>query len=244
MIRIRMRFVFLSRVIHRSMPPTASPRSPRQARSRETQSRIVQALRELVTEKAIDDVSVQEIASRAGVSVGGFYARFASRDHALAHVLYEGYVQQAADEAARVFAAGAWDGRATCEIVRAYFRLMTDAGLEHAAILRELVRRTRENPGEMADDPAWTRFREAVHAPFLRLMEARMGEFTHPDPLRALRTGFSATSSALREALLFGHMQPTMGEIDPRTLVDELTRMLCAYLGIPVHFDDEPSRTP
>lgn len=223
------------------MPASTSTRPPRQARSRETQARIVQALRALAAEKPLDDISVQEIAARAGVSVGGFYARFSSRDHALAHVLYEGYVAEAADAAEARLDEARWAGRPACEIVRAYFGLMVEVGTRHLPILRELVRRTRENPGEMSDDPAWRRFREAVHDPFVRLMEARMGEFAHPDPLLALRVGFSAASSALRETLLFGHMQPSMGDLAPEVLIDELTRLFCAYAGIPL---PDPTSSP
>jgi AcrR family transcriptional regulator len=227
--------------VTRTPSPPRPSREARQARSRDTQARIVQALRELVAQRAPGDIGVHEIAARAGVSVGGFYARFASKDHALAHVLYEGYVADAVRLAGTALDEARWEGQPIGPIVAAYFRLMVEAGRPHLPVVRELVHRTRENPEEMAGDPAWTRFREAVHAPFLRLMHARRGEITHRDPDLALRVGFSATSSALRETLLFGHMTPAMGPLSDDTLVSELTRMLCAYLGVrpptapPVH---------
>ncbi|MGH7471524.1 MAG: TetR/AcrR family transcriptional regulator [Longimicrobiales bacterium] len=59
---------------------------PQQARSRRTELAIANALSALLREKPFADISVAEIASGANVSVGGFYARFASKDALLALV--------------------------------------------------------------------------------------------------------------------------------------------------------------
>jgi AcrR family transcriptional regulator len=212
--------------------PTAAP-SPQQARSRDTQARILAALQALLAEKSVDAIGVQELATRAGVSVGGFYRRFATKEHALAHLLYEGYVTEAVEAADAALAPGRFEGAGTGEVVRAYLEMMESVGRRHLAVLRELVRRHRENPHEMAHSEASARFRERVHAPFLRLLSARADTFGHPDPALALRFAFSGVSSVMREALLFGHMQPAMGPLPEGALVAELTRMFCAYLGVP-----------
>lgn len=213
---------------------SSSPRAPLQARSRDTQARIIEALRALLTEKPLDAIGVQELALRAGVSVGGFYRRFSDKEHALAHLLYEGYVAQMEEAAARVLEPSRWEGADTAELVRAYFGMMAEVAQEHLPVLRELVRRHRENPDEMAQSEASQRFRERVHVPFVRLLSGRAGTFSHPDPELALRFAFSGCSSIMREAILFPHMQPRMGELPPGALVEELTRMVCAYLGIPL----------
>jgi len=212
----------------------STPRAPLQARSRDTQARITEALRELLTEKPLDAIGVQELALRAGVSVGGFYRRFSGKEHALAHLLYEGYVARMEEAAAQVLAPARWEGADTAELVRAYFGMMVEVGLGHLPVLRELVRRHRENPDEMARSEAGQRFRERVHVPFVRLLSGRAGTFSHPDPELALRFAFSGCSSILREAILFPHMQPRMGKLPQGALVEELTRMFCAYLGVPL----------
>ena len=215
------------------MPRSARTRPPAQARSRDTEARILAALRELLEERALDEVSVQEVAARAGVSVGGFYARFASKDHAMAHLLYEGYVAQTVAEAGRVLDPARWEGEPIARVARAYFGLIVETARQHLPVIRELVRRSREAPDEMERNEAWARFREHVHAPFRRLLEARADEITHPDPALAISFAFSACSSALRETVLFGHMQPSMGPIADDVLAAELSRMLCSYLGAP-----------
>jgi AcrR family transcriptional regulator len=226
-----------------SVPGT---RTPQQPRSRQTEERILRAFGELLAESRFEDVSVQQVAGRAGVSVGGFYARFGSKDDLLLHLLYAGYVREAADIAARVLDPARWEGAGIAPIAQAYFTLMLDAAHGHSGVLRELVQRTRANPETVADSVAWNAFRHSVHDPFLRLIAARMDEVDHADPELALRFGFSACSSALRETLLFGHMVPSAGAVDEPTLARELARMFCRYLGVPFTDADastEPSST-
>lgn len=212
---------------------SASPRAPRQPRSRQTEERILQAFGELLSDARFEDVSVQQVAGRAGVSVGGFYARFASKDELLMHAMYAGYVLGALALAEETFAPGRWDDAGIAPVAEAYFRLMLRAARDHGTVLREIVHRTRGNPGTMAESGAWTAFGQGVREPFRRLLEERMDEVDHPDPPFALRFAFSACSSALRESVLFGHMEPSMGPVDEDRMARELARLFCRYLGIP-----------
>ncbi len=215
------------------MPESAPARTPRQPRSRQTEERILGAFSELLREARFEDVSVQQVAGRAGVSVGGFYARFASKDDLLLHALYAGYVRDALAEAERVFAPGRWDGAGLAPIAEAYFGLILRVGDTHWTVLREIVHRTRGNPDTVRDSSAWSAFRQGVHEPFRQLLAERMHEVQHPDPAFAVRFAFSACSSALRESVLFGHMEPSMGPVDERTMARELARMFCRYLEVP-----------
>lgn len=54
--------------------------TPKQVRSQMTQDALLKAGRKIFAENLMDKVSVQEIASAAGVSVGGFYARFNNKE--------------------------------------------------------------------------------------------------------------------------------------------------------------------
>jgi AcrR family transcriptional regulator len=212
---------------------TRAQRTPRQPRSRKTEERILRAFGELLAASRFEDVSVQQVAGRAGVSVGGFYARFASKDELLLHALYAGYVHDALEEAERVFAPGRWADASLAPIAEAYFGLILRIGRDHGPVLREMVHRTRGNPETVADSAAWAAFRQGVHEPFRRLLAERMHEVRHPDPPFAVRFAFSACSSALRESVLFGHMEPSMGPVQEDVMARELARMFCRYLGIP-----------
>lgn len=197
------------------------------------------AATELLAEKAFDQLSITDIAARAGVSVGGFYARFASKDELLRRLHYGAYVTEMAERAARELDPTRWAGRGAEEIARTYFAMMIDGGARHHVLIRELVQRNRADPAAQSEWDAYDAFVDAVHAPFLALLRERISRSTHPDPELALRVGFSATSSALRETLLFGHMRPSMGSIAPAVLAAELARMLCAYLGIAASGDGD-----
>lgn len=59
------------------------PAEPKQNRSRQTLKAILQAALDLLAAKPFHEVSVTEIVSRAGVSVGAFYSRFASKESLL-----------------------------------------------------------------------------------------------------------------------------------------------------------------
>lgn len=61
-------------------------RPPVQARSKRTLARILDASVTLLGERGWEGVTVQDIVSRAGTSVGSFYARFSGKEDLLAHV--------------------------------------------------------------------------------------------------------------------------------------------------------------
>ena len=72
------------------MPPgsaASSPvRPPVQARSRRTLARILDASLTLLGERGRDGLTVQDVVSLAGTSVGSFYARFSGKEDLLAYV--------------------------------------------------------------------------------------------------------------------------------------------------------------
>ena len=61
-------------------------RPPVQARSRRTLARILDASLTLLGERGRDGLTVQDIVSRAGTSVGSFYARFSGKEDLIAYV--------------------------------------------------------------------------------------------------------------------------------------------------------------
>src|SRR5215472_9529683 len=60
------------------MPSTT--RAPQQARSVESYQRMLDAAESVLAEKSFDDATISEIARRAGLTIGAFYARFHDKD--------------------------------------------------------------------------------------------------------------------------------------------------------------------
>ena len=66
--------------------PVASLKTPVQARSVASYERLVAATRAVLEEKSFDEATVAEIAARAGLTVGAFYARFEDKEALLRHL--------------------------------------------------------------------------------------------------------------------------------------------------------------
>ena len=66
---------------------------PKQERSRETESAIIRAAMKLVSSKDSEDITIREICTEAGVSVGAFYHHFPSR-HELYQRFFESFDQE------------------------------------------------------------------------------------------------------------------------------------------------------
>src|SRR5690349_17624681 len=63
---------------------------PKQERSHKTLERIVEALAELLADKTFDEISIQEIAQRAGCAVTSIYARFRDK-RAMVPAMHEAF---------------------------------------------------------------------------------------------------------------------------------------------------------
>jgi AcrR family transcriptional regulator len=77
-----------------ALPPGLSPRKlPRQARARDTVAAILEAAIELFSSQGFADTSTNQVARRAGVSVGSLYQYFPNKD-ALVVALFERHLQE------------------------------------------------------------------------------------------------------------------------------------------------------
>jgi AcrR family transcriptional regulator len=205
---------------------------PKQARSRETQERIVKAALELVAERGREGPSVPEIAQRAGVSVGAFYGRFPTKEALFDHV--DG---QLFEESARCWvdflAPENWRGRHAAEIVREVVRAWVEAVATHQPLNRALTERWRSAPPSPMVRAAATAHYEAIFDALGRLLAERPGEVGHPNPRVAARMLIEVIDAVLVERLTFSDTFLVPHRLSRPALVDELTALGVGYLGIP-----------
>jgi len=210
---------------------TTLPGSPAlQERSRRSAERIVAAALELLATRNFEDLSVNEIAARARLSVGGFYARFADKS-ALLHYLnasvIDGLVQRArellSEEATRGF-----DARG---VIERYVSMAVRAFRKHKRVLQQVSLRSRTSV-----DP---RFRAHVvqtnrllHDLLRERLWERRGEIGHRQPRLAIDVALTAVSGAMREYVLFQEFRPHFAPVADVRLISELTDMFCAHLRI------------
>lgn len=211
----------------RSLPPAIPAR---QARSRRTAERIVAAAVDLLGEKGFEEMSVAEIAGRAGVSIGGFYARFPGKD-ALLQYLHGTVIGGVLERARGLLSKEAAVGLGAGQVIDCYVAMAVEGFRRHRDVLRQISLRSRTS-----SDPAFRRrileLNIELHDLFRARLYERLAEMGHADPRRAIDIALTAISATMREYLLFGDLRPQFDPIEDGRLVAELTELSCAYLRI------------
>jgi AcrR family transcriptional regulator len=203
---------------------------PRQARSRETLTRLLDAAEAVLAEGGLDAATVPAIAKRAGLSVGAVYRRFPDKDGLLRAVYF------------RMFAR-----------VREQNETKTDPELYRGVpldrvlggMVRGIVQHYRQNRTLMqamiqyADTHADAEFRRraaelngAALSGMVAIAASKRDEMRHPDPDGALRFALLTVGLVLRGLVLADQAPRGIVLAENVSLEDELTRMVLGYLGV------------
>ena len=201
-------------------------RVPRQRRSERVLERIVDAARALFEERTYESVGIADIASRAGVSVGIFYQRFATKDHLLVHIARD-FVAEMQTRAERSLRAQPSESLAG--FAESYFALAAEAFHKHRAIIRPLTLVARQNPDPALREILAT-FNRAVHGIFREKALEHRREIRHPAPDVAINFAILAASSALRELVLYQEPVSRLGPKRRGEVARECARLFTSYL--------------
>lgn len=193
-------------------------KTPRQARSRATRSRFLDAAGRLLATTAIDALSIDDIVAEAELSVGAFYKHFATKSDIVAALVERLLAASAARQTqlletrgelperlrrlVRALAAG-WQAEAP--VIRA---ALTLHGTPHAQALRA---RAAEDQARIV---AW-------------LVQCREA-FRPADPEAAIRACFALPLAALQQAMI-----APGAPCDPGALTEAAADMMVAYLCRP-----------
>jgi AcrR family transcriptional regulator len=208
---------------------TLSPRA-RQERSRRSAERIVAAALELLATKDFDQMSVAEIAARAGLSVGGFYARFLDKA-ALLEYLDSEVIEGVLAQARKALSAEALRGASARMVIERYIALAVRTFRKHRRVIAQVSLRSRTS----VDAAFRERVREAnrtLHDLLRARLRERRNEIGHSRPELATDVALTAVSGAMREFVLFGDLRPQFEPLSDRELVAQLTDLFCSYLRI------------
>jgi AcrR family transcriptional regulator len=201
-----------------------------QARSRATEERILAATETLLADLPFDELAVAGIASMAGVSVGGFYARFEGKN-ALLEALHSRYEDRRTARLEDAFALDRWIDRVTRERFRGVIAEIVDLMAEERHVLRTFLLRYWSTPedasGAFADRLAGL-YDAAAHILLLDrdLMRA-------DDPEEATRAAIAVVMGACRDSLV---MKPDSVPGHPRlsrdAFIDYLTAAALGVVGL------------
>lgn len=205
--------------------PLVSP--AQQRRSRDTHDNIVGAFRALLATEAFDDVSVAQIAKRAGSSVGGVYARFASKDALLLPV-----IDDILDESTTALDA-ALDGLPSdgslADVISAYVGGMITMFRRHRTVMLQLMRAARGDTARAIAERLHV-FNMHAHERFRALAWKHRAEITHANPRAAIEFALFFGSASGREAVLSANWRSYEIQPDDDKVARELTAAMLGYL--------------
>jgi len=209
---------------------------PRQARSRETLDRILDAAEALVAEKGFEDATVADIVRRADSSVGAFYTRFRDKE-GLLYALYERYLEQATATADDALDPARWGDTALPEMLGAVVGFLVSIYREQAGLIRAFVLRNRTDASFRARQERLSHY---VAEKLAAVLLAHRDAIAHPDPERAVGFGLSMVFATIEDAVLFGETRSRALAMSDDDLAAELTRAYLAYLGVPAPSNRAP----
>ena len=203
-------------------------RPAQQARSQQTLERLLDSAEALIANKGFDDVTVAEIAARAGFSVGAVYSRFRDKQGVL-HCLQDRFVDEANLTTDAAFDPDRWEGASIEEIVSELIVFLVEIHRERRGVLRELLSRTRNEPSMVERKE---RLVAHISEHLMSLLLARADRIGHPDPAAAVGFGLRLVFATLEQAILFGDTGVYGSPDSDEKLAAELTRAFLGYLDV------------
>jgi AcrR family transcriptional regulator len=201
---------------------------PKQARSEESLRRILEAAQAVIEEHGHRDLSIAEVARRAGSSVGGFYARFRSKDELLC-ALEEHFFDHLTVLVEGLAAPDTWREASARQIVRVLLRILIDTHSRHRRLIAAFVARALREPER---HPEALNFRRLAAERLAALAVARRDLVGHPDPGLAAQFAVEAVFGILQTRIVSGALGLPSEPVDDDALERELERLVVAYLGI------------
>jgi AcrR family transcriptional regulator len=201
-------------------------KSPAQGRSKKAERSLAKAARELLAERPYADIRVEEVARRAGVSVGGFYGRFRGKS-ALLHLADMDFLyacREAFDRAVPEDLAGT-----PKDIFSAFVSVMVEQFAAHRQAILQAWRHAEVGDAAGFRSRA-SEFNEHVHGRLRRLLKPFHPEIRNPDPATAVNMAIFLVSSAARDAVIRGSLSPHLVDLDECQLIEELVRSAVRYL--------------
>jgi AcrR family transcriptional regulator len=215
------------------MPPPARKPSrlinrPKQQRSRDTHDAIVAAFRQALATTPYHEITVGQVASEASTSVGGFYARFSSKEALLLPLMedmiaeFQTKLVNALDEVDRRHGKLA-------DITGTYVRTMLTEFRKHGRVLQQVVRGATGDVAAAIAERVHA-FNEIAHEEFRTRAWARRKEIRHRSPRAAIEMALFIGSAAAREAVNGANWRSYAIQPDDAAIAREITASLLAYL--------------
>ena len=201
-----------------------------QARSRATEGAILEATESLLAGRPFDDLSIAEIAREAGISVGGFYARF-ERKEALLAALHRRYQARRTRRLEAAFDAAESAEMSTPARVELVVKAVVDLMSEERHVLRTMLLRYWSEPD--AATPAFAERLEELYERARRLFLIDRAHMRVGNPDEAARAAIGIVMGACRDALVMKReSHPGHPRLERAAFTEYLTAAALGVLGL------------
>jgi AcrR family transcriptional regulator len=206
---------------------------PQQARSRESQARLMRAARQILNEKGLEAATVPRVAARAGLSAGSVYRRFPDKDAMLRSVILD-FVQRVEASNAAVLTPKLAKLGGLSYFAELAVRSSVASHRKNARMLRAIRQFMLAYPDAAFDKKVVEVEVRSVQrvADFLLL---KRKEISHPHPAKAVTFALMLLGFALQEIIVLDVLPEMEDPRLPRNddeLTRELTRVFLSYLGV------------
>jgi AcrR family transcriptional regulator len=200
--------------------------TPVQSRSQQTLERILASSTELIAEQSYEDLTIADIASRASISVGGFYSRFKNKE-ALYRTLRD---RLSAETQQRITQAQArnWDTASLQDLVVHIVGRNAELYEKYRGVLRITHLKSRDLIANDQTDAIRAYNRKIVES-LEALFLLKRAEIRHRQPRPAIRIAIACMASMLREAIVFGDTS-LYPKNQRRVIVHSVAQVMCGYL--------------
>lgn len=208
------------------MPSSAAIAEPRQARSRRTLARIIDAFEHALLTQTFEEVTVGAICKRAGCSVGTFYGRVESKDVLLEH-LRERMFTEVRGTLAELFSPDRARTMSLPQLIREQLAVLIDFHHERRGVLRAVIVQARRQTAFAGPTKAFnTAVLRLVTASWLEHREA----IGHDDPVTATEQAALMIAGYLRESVVFVELWPGQRPLARNAQLDHLCHLVLGYL--------------
>jgi AcrR family transcriptional regulator len=221
------------------VPRRADQHPPRQARSRETRRRLLDAAETVLEQHGWERATLPRIAAEAGVAPASVYRRFRDKD-ALMRAVFNRFSDLNAEELKRQMNTEPVRRLGIRAFAHQWVGALITGYRTRTGLVRAAVMYSRQHA-----DAAFVRRKERLETEsFRRMVQLFLlwrDEIRHPDPEYAVSYGMLMVAFALRELILFDQAR-MFGKLVPvgdDRLRKELPRVFLRYIGV-----DDSARAP
>lgn len=205
---------------------------PRQARSRESEKKLIKATMELLGRFGLEGATIPRVAEQAGLTPGAVYRRFPDKNALMERVILQ-IIEDSFEQMQRTLTPQIASKTALPELVEQMVRATLAGYRRHPKLIRALRQFVQASDHRAFKRKALESETRSLEHVVTVLMTHRK-HIRHPDPKTALLLGVVMLTGTLVELFLgddnvnnWQHLIPS----DDESLVRELTRMYLSYIG-------------